>query len=791
MDFGSLVHANNQSNPVVRQMPSGQGFDPGRGAGMPVYPQMAPQESTAVEYLRILIKRKWIVLGCLLTIFAVVTIASLKMTPIYEASGTIAINKPDNSLNFQNSTTLSLDYFDPTELETEVRILQSDLLALQVIRELNLDRRPEFGGKSMTSSSLDLAPDPLQVDPARASAMLGGFKGNLHVTLSPNSRIIEVSYRSADAATAANVVNTLMKTYVENNFKARFESTMQASDWLQKQLVDMQMKVETSQEKLVRYQKEHEILGTDEKQNIITAKLDELNKELTAAESERMDKEALYRLVESGDSDAIASSSGTAQAAGSAAQGVSQLLESLRSKEADLKIQAAELNTQFGPSYPKLAQLNSQIKEIDTQIQAETKKIVSKVRGQYMAALQRENMLHDALEKQKQEANKLNESAIEYNLLKRDAETYRQLYEGLLQKLKEAGVSAGLKANNFQIVDSARPPMAPIEPNIPRNLLFSILLGSATGVGLAFLLEGLDNTIRTTEQAQMISGLASLGMIPLGSKSAREGPNPKRLIIASSKEAVELVTQVRPQSQMAESYRALRTSLLLSNLGSPPKVIMVTSALPQEGKSTTSINCGVVLAQKGVRVLLIDADLRRPSIHKTLGMGPRSGLSNVLTGSSTLEQTITRSSILPNLYILPAGTPPPNPAELLASSNMRDVLAQLREQYDHIVVDTPPTLSVTDAVVLSPRADAVLLVIRSAQTTKQALRRARDILTQVNAKVVGVLLNAVDLTSPDYYYYYEYQSKYSGYYRDEDATHDEEESDEDVEETSSPSSSSA
>jgi polysaccharide biosynthesis transport protein len=792
MDFGSLVEANSQNNPVVRQMPPGQGFDPGRGGGAPVHPQLAPHESTAGEYLRVLIKRKWIVLGCLLTIFSVVLIASLRMTQIFEAGGTIAINKPDTSLNFQNSTTLSLDYFDPTELETEVRILQSDLLALQVIRELNLDRRPEFGGKSMTGSSFDPAADPLQVDPARASAMLGGFKGNLRVMLSPNSRIIEVSYRSADPTMAANVVNTLMQTYVENNFKARFESTMQASDWLQKQLVDMQMKVETSQEKLVRYQKEHEILGIDDKQNIITAKLDELNKELTAAESERMDKEAFYRLVQSGDVDAIAANAGGAKPEGSGVQGASQLLETLRSRGAELKIQAAELNTQFGPSYPKLAQLNSQLKEVESQIQSETQKIAGKVRGQYMAALQRENMLHDALEKQKQEANKLNESAIEYNLLRRDAETYRQLYEGLLQKLKEAGVSAGLRANNFQIVDSARPPTAPIEPNIPRNLLFSILLGSATGVGLAFLLEGLDNTIRTTEQAQMISGLAPLGMIPLGSKSAREGANPKRLVIASSKEAVELVTQVRPQSQMAESYRALRTSLLLSNLGSPPKVIMVTSALPQEGKTTTSINCGVVLAQKGVRVLLIDADLRRPSIHKTLGMGPRSGLSNVLTGSGTLDQAITRSTILPNLYILPAGTPPPNPAELLASGNMRDVLAQLREQYDHIVVDTPPSLSVTDAVVLSPRADAVLLVIRSGKTTKQALRRARDILAQVNAKVVGVLLNAVDLSSPDYYYYYEYQGKYAGYYRDEEATtHAEEEGDEDVEETSSPSSSSA
>jgi capsular exopolysaccharide synthesis family protein len=398
-------------------------------------------------------------------------------------------------------------------------------------------------------------------------------------------------------------------------------------------------------------------------------------------------------------------------------------------------------------------------------------------------------MLHDALERQKQEANKLNESAIEYNIIKRDSETYRTLYEGLLQKLKEAGVSAGLKSNNFRIVDRASTPAAPIEPNVPRNLLFALVLGLASGVGLAFMLEGLDNTVRTTEQAQAISGLPSLGMIPLGSRSAREGPNPKRLVIATSKEAVELVTQVRPQSQMAESYRALRTSLLLSNLGAPPKVIMVTSALPQEGKTTTSINCAVVLAQKGVRVLLIDADLRRPSIHKTLGMGPHSGLSNVLTGSTTLEQAITRTAILPNLFVLAAGTPPPNPAELLASSNMREVLAQLREQYDHIVIDTPPSLSVTDAVVLSPRADAAVLVIRSGQTTKTALRRSRDILMQVNAKVVGVLLNAVDLSSPDYYYYYEYKGKYASYYRDEPSSgHDE---DGDEAEERSPSSSSA
>jgi succinoglycan biosynthesis transport protein ExoP len=791
MDSGPLVQTN---NPIVREMQSITA-DSGGNMGARIYPGLPSQESALGEYVRILVKRKWTVLACLLSIFSLVAIASLKMTPIYEASGSIEINKPDSGLvNFSNSPTFNIDYYDPTELETEVMILQSDLLALQVVKELGLDRRPEYGGKTPDlPSSLDLAPDPLQADPSRTSGLLSSFRSNLKVTLSPNTHIIKVSFRSTDKESTQKVVNTLMSTYTENNFKSRFDSTMQASDWLSKQLVDLQMKVETSQEKLVRYQKEHEILGIDEKQNITTQKLDELNKALTAAESERMDKESVYRLVQSGDADTIASAASVLDAAGAGSQSASGLMESLRAKEADVKIQAAELSTQFGPSYPKVEQLNTQLREIDTQLLAETRKIAGKIRGQYTAALQREDMLHGALEKQKQEANKLNESAIQYSILKRDLESYRTLYEGLMQKMKEAGVSAGLKSNNFRIVDVARVPTAPIEPNIPRNLAFAFVLGLTSGVGLAFLMEGLDNTVRTTEQAQMISGLPPLGMIPMGSRSSREGANAKRLVLAASNspnEAVELVTQNRPQSQMAESYRALRTSLLLSNLGAPPKVIMITSALPQEGKSTTSISCANVLAQKGIRVLLIDADMRRPSIHKTLGMGPRSGLSNVLTGSTTWQQAITRSPILPTLEILPAGTPPPNPAELLASIQMRDMLEELRSQYDFIVIDTPPTLSVTDAVVLSPRADAIVLVIRSGHTTKQALRRSRDILTQVNAKVSGVLLNAVDLSSPDYYYYYEYKSKYSRYYRD-DESHKDDDEDADIEDAPEASPNSA
>jgi len=763
MDSGPLVPLNGQIiRPLQPSFLNESNRDTPGG-----YPSAPPQDSLLREYIRVLIKSKWVVVASVALVVGVVTVSTLRSTPIYEAVGSIAINKMD-PVTFNLKDSPGFDYYDPTDLDTEVRILKSDLLALQVIRQLNLDRQLESvtKGKS-SSSSLELAPDALQADSTKTSAALAGFKSNLQVSLVPNTRIIEIRYRSPDKNLAAQAVNTLASTYVEQNFKTRFESTMQASDWLSKQLVDLQIKVETSQEKLVKYQKEHEILGIDEKQNITTAKLDELNRELTSAESTRMEKESIYHLVQSGDSDSIVAAANVDGAAkGSSAS--SALLEKLREQHADLKIQVAQLNTQFGPSYPKLAQLSSQLKEVDEEIQTETHKVAARLRGDYLAAVQRESMLRTALEQQKQEANKLNESAIEYSLLKRDVDANRTLSEGLLEKLKEAGVTAGLRSNNFRIVDAARVPTVPADPNILKNIGFALALGLSTGIGLAFLLDSMDNTVRTPEQAQLISALPSLGMIPLGSRNSREMGSRQKLALASSKEAVELVTQSRPRSQMAESYRALRTSLLLTFAGGPPQVVLITSALPEEGKTTTSVNSAIVLAQKGTRVLLIDADLRRPSIHKTLGMGPKIGLSNVLTGSATLEQAIIPSTILPDLFILPAGTPPPNPAELLASAKMKNVLEELRKQYDHIVIDTPPTLSVTDAVVMSTSADAVVLVIRSGHTTKPALRRARDILLQVNARLCGVLVNAVDLNSPDYFYYYEYQGKYGhGYYQED------------------------
>ncbi|MGH9602332.1 MAG: GumC family protein [Terriglobales bacterium] len=735
---------------------------------------VSQNQNTLMDYWRILVKHKWTVVTSVVVLVSLAALLSVRATPKYDARARIAIQREAaDVLGFQDMGSTGGEDWDYTvAIDTQVRVLQSDTVALEVIRKLQLDKNPSFAGELANAEKDQEAPlEPPMTQAQRDEVMLSIFRASLGVNAIPNSRIVEIRFLSPDANLAARVTNTLAQTYIEHNFKTKFESTMQTSEWLSRQLADLQLKVETTQEKLVRYQQQHGILGVDEKQNIITSKLDELNRELTAAEADRIQKEARFRLASSGDPDLVSRAE------------ANSLLDKLRSQEADLRTQYSQVTTQFGPSYPRVMELRNQITQVEGAIKDEIRKIAGRIETDYRAAMQRESMLRDALEKQKTLANKLNENAIQYNILKRDVETSRNLYEGLLQKLKEASVSAGLRSSNVRVVDAARVPIVPSEPNIPRNLMLGLMMGLAGGIGLAFVREFLDNTVRTPEQVEIIAALPSLGIIPLGlmAPTKTNGRKGHRLSLSSGngKEkddgqtsgSVEMISHAQPKSELAESYRALRTSILLSSLGAPPKVILVTSALPQEGKTTTSINCAVVLAQKGARVLLVDADLRRPSIHRALGLRSRAGLSNLLTGSDAAESLILPSPQVPNLFVLPAGPPPPQPAELLGSALMQKYLAEWRKQFDHIVVDTPPTVSVTDAVLLSVEADAVILVIRSGQTTKEALRRARDLLLQVNARVMGVVVNAVDLRAAGSYYYYYYGSKYGHYYSDSSEPH--------------------
>ena len=721
------------------------------------------------EYWRILLKRRWVVLVTAGLMLVAVTIVTLRTTPLYEATARIAISQNENDSIGINNQNANPDYaYDYNmELDTQAKILQSDTLALNVINSIGLGRNPKFSGKH--AEAPQTAESVIAVDPAREAALLNIWRDNISVNKIQRTRMIEIRFTSSDPKLAAQIVNTLASAYVENNFKTRFESTMQASEWLQNQLNDLQIKVEKSQEALVKFQRENNLVGLDDKQNTIVSKLDDLNKEATAAQADRVIKEAQYQLTESGNLDALPELSGNT------------LIQDFRRQEADLKRQLAQATVQFGPSYPKVIELNNQLQDIQSTIKSEVDRIVARKASEYRAALARERMLQSALNSQKLEVSSLNEKAIEYFALKREADSNRNLYEGLLSKLKEAAVTSGLKSSNVRVVDVARPADRPSKPNIPRNLVMGLMLGLVGGVSLAFILEALDNTVRTPDQVETISGLPSLGIIPLSlsatGKAQKAQPASLLPVKASLTQPrntdMALVAHQRPKSEVAESYRALRTSILLSSIGHAPKVLLMTSALPQEGKTTTSVNTAIVLAQKGDRVLLVDADMRRPSIHQSLRIRNRIGLSNLLSGNATAEDAIVISPILPNLSVLPAGPAPPHPAEMLGSNVMKDYLSQWREQFDHIVIDTPPVLSVTDAVLLSVDADAVVLVIRSGRTTKEALRRSRELLTQVNSRLMGVVVNAVDLQSPDAYYYY--GSNYGAYYdesaRDQRSSH--------------------
>jgi polysaccharide biosynthesis transport protein len=723
------------------------------------------ESNPLITYWHILSKRKWAVFTTFLILTTLTTIATLRSTPIFEAVGRVAIFR-------ENSDSLGLkeggggladgdDYDYTVALETQVNVLKSDQLALKVARAMKLDRNPKYNPLAAQTAANEPATQNTPQDQKVDANLIGLVKGGMRVQVLPRTRVVEIRYESPDPKLAAQVVNAVIETFKEENFRAKYDASVQTSEWLGKQLTELQLKVETSQEALVRYQRENNILGIDDKQNITTAKLDELNRQLTSAETDRMQKESAMRMAETGNPEFYS------------ARDPYSLFEKVRSQLSELKSQAAQLNTQFGPSYPKVVALNNQIAQLESEVQSEQAKILGRVRGEYNQAVQRERMLRNALDAQKREANNLNERGIQYTQLKREADGSRELYESLLRRSKEAAVVASLRSGNIRTVDSARVPEAPSKPNIPRNIALGMFMGLLAGIGLAIVLDILDNTVRTPEEAQNITSLPSLGLVPLmGEQSEAKATVGKRLPAKTANgragTSLGLVAYGRPKSEVSEAYRALRTSVLLSAFGKAPKVLLLTSPLPQEGKSTTSVNLGIVLAQKGGRVLIVDGDMRRPNIHRTFGVSSTAGLSTLLAGSDTFEKVAVVSPILPNLTILPAGPTPPQPSEMLGSPMMAQLVAQWAQDFDHVIIDSPPVLSVTDAVLLSSLADAVILVIRSGQTTKEALRRSRNLLAQVNARVLGIVMNAVDLRSPDGYYYY-YGGKYYGKYYDETA----------------------
>ena len=578
--------------------------------------------------------------------------------------------------------------------------------------------------------------------------MLGALQGAISVAPMPKTDIVRITCSTLNAKLSADIVNKLIREYKQYSFQSRYDASKDVSNWLATQLGDLKQQVESSQEQMIDLGKRLGVLGFDTSHNEITASIDDLTRAASQAQINRIVVESRYRVITGMDPTALDASVGTINGQ------ASQALAGLRGQRESIRAQLSGIDVTAGPNLPREKALRAQLAELDREINEEQNRVLVQAKEDLVAARADEAQTRAAREAAKSDAYKLRGDLVEYTIRQREFESNRQLYEGLLQRLRTAGVQAGLESQEVDIVDIAVPPVGPSLQPRGGTILVNTFIWAGLAIVLAFILESLDTSLSSVAEIEQISGLPSLALIPKARRSAdpaSQTPAQRNLVVLTS-----------PKSQFAEAFRALRTSLLLSVAGREPQVMLLTSATPSEGKTTASLNLAAVLAQRDVRVLLIDADLRRPTVHHRFGLNGKVGLTSVLTASVPLRDAIQTVPDLPTLDILASGPIPPFPTEMLSSDAMRRLLQECRGIYTHIVMDSPPLLSVTDSVVLAREADAVVLIVRHGKSTKHAVRRARDLLLRSGAKLAGIALNAVDLNSPEYYSYYGY-SGYAGY----------------------------
>jgi len=727
--------------------------------------ELSPREPHLYDYLLILRKHQWLILSFLLAVVTIVTIATFRMKPVYVASAKIEIDRENsNILPFQ--ATDSYDFMMDLDnyIETQSRILTSETLALQTIRNAEFGLNPDV---DLGSGSEALATGTLKNQ--KLPPEIVAFLGSLAVKRIPNTRLLEVTFESTDPQAAARTLNAHLDNYIEQNYKSRYQATTDASKFLQQELDELSVKVRRSEDARIAYERNNQIWTVDESKtsNVTTQRLVDLNKELTDAQSESLKKQALYEYAKAGDVDAVPEIRDNT------------VLQDMQKKRGDLSVQYTDAVNQYGPNFPKVQRLQAQMKDLDDQMTRERKGIIGQLESDYREAKQHEELLSRALDQQKAEVALMSEKMIEYNVLKREAEANKSLYDSLQTKLKEAQISSGLRSSNIRIMDPAMVPATPARPAKTRNIALAIVVGLVGGIGLALLREYLDNTVKTPDDVETLARLPSLAVVPAfgdgastSKRAALKGISPN-----GHEKRIELVAQHLPKSQVSEAFRALRTALLLSQPDRPPQVILVTSALPREGKTTAAANLAVTLAQLGDKTVLVDADLRKPGVGRLLdlGTGKYAGLSSYLAGVSSLDLVTVPHPQIQNLAAIPTGPLPPNPADLLSSHKLAEGIIELRKKYKFVVIDSPPIMAATDAVVLSVQTDGVLLVVRSGETPKEAFTRTRDLLTSVKCHLLGVVLNAVDASAPDYYYSYRYYPYSYGYGPQEtlDTTRDE------------------
>jgi capsular exopolysaccharide synthesis family protein len=700
-----------------------------------------PRQLSINDIWHTLAKRKSLILNFAAFVLCAALAYILFKTPMYEGVARLHIDPT-------RSTSLGLDADDdkdrPTStdvegrIKTEVAIIQSDTVALQVMKSLQLYADPHFAGKYAIRAPINSL---AELTPTQRRRFLERFEDNLTVKTIPATQIVEISFRSSDPVLATNVANSIIDEYLQRNLAARVQGTAQVSQWVLEQMQEIRSNTTAAQNKLAAFQKDNDMLGTDESDNIVTDRLKQLNEELTQAEADRIVKEGRYRLA----------SPSNAELINSLVPNTS--LQVLRTQEADLRTQYAQLSSKFGSGYPKLHEIQDELSQVQTAITAEGENVKTRLGNEYSAAAKSESLIRNDFEQQKAEAFKLNEHVSQYAILKHEVEAGQQLYDTLQLKLKAAGITSGLASSFVDVIDRAQVPDKPVEPRKVLDLALGLAGGLLGGVLLGLVRDSFDDTIRNSQEMEAVAALPELVSVPfLPALAKKRGPERKETgPFFPSAPAFSPIAFREPDSPGIEAYRALCSAILQTNSQNSTKVLVITSATPGEGKSTVSCNLATALAQRGRKVLLVDADLRSTSIRSHLGLA-RSSLTAMCGALGVEHPRYQPVPSLPGLNLLPAGIRPDDPTGVLDSARMQELLAAWREEYDNIIIDTPPVLLFADALVLAAQADNSILVTRSGVSRSKSVLLARDLLARSGARILGFVLNAV--RHPDYYYGY-------------------------------------
>ena len=762
-----------------------------------------------LDYWRAIRKRLWLVIGivALVTMLAVVYVA--RKPDLFEAQSRVQVDLEESGNLVNNTRPIYGPTDDPIYFNTQLQILVSPGLMRRVVRTLDLEHNPDFFKGAQRQSTwqtllrmvglgskppeVPKQPDqlPLTTSVAQATARedlneakrLAPYVNTILAGLRvepvketrgyyKETRLIDIKFTHTDPSVAEKVVNAIAEVYVFSNLEKRTEANSTTGDFLQKRIAELQQQIRTSEERLVNYAKNNQIISLDPNQNTVVERLAGLNQQLLQAENERKTAEAAYNAAKTPDAanalvDEAAKQNGDLEA---------KLIE-LRQKRALLLVDATE-------EAPEVKEVDQQITELDKQLKdlrsRKSATLLTNLNTRYQQALEREQSLRKAFEQQRAQTLSQNEAAINYRIIQQEIETNKSLLNGLLQGAKENDVVLAGKPNNISIVDYALTPDTPVGPNRTRTVIAAFFLSIGLGIGLALFFEYLDDTVHSTEEVERVLHLPALAVIPSVGSAAR-----RRVLSGKSKTTTalqkggngngngngnsELLMNVDSRSPLAEAYRHLRTSVLLSTAGRAPKSLLVTSSLPGEGKTTTAVNTAISLAQTGASVVIIDADMRRPRLQSIFDMHGQLGLSSILSSDASEDDMLSMVTAdqESGLSVLTSGPIPPNPAELLGSDQMRRLITTLQANYTHVVVDSPPVSSFTDGVLISTMVDGVLLVVHGGKSSRHIVRRSKQLLNDVGAKIFGVVLNNVNLQSHDYYYYH--QSYYGQKYYEKEA----------------------